>query len=337
MDILLLQKQYEVLLEVFIKSIYFFTQSNSLEFEQKHSKTIKKFSYFIEKQDHSRIKEMLFEDEIWFLLKDIEDWIPYDEESFLAPLHQLLKFIQVGFIEKADGFDDICWNNDSPLLVLHLFQTGEQIFLLYPKDRLKIESIAKAEEEEESPLLVDCDEAISPQGEDTQVSSFEDSFEENDEEWLETVKILNKEKEPLFKYEGKGTGSDEILEDLNSKEKDEVKNCIFIDRTSFLKSFIVNLIDLLIHQDLFHLAFSVFFNTIYHFPQSRVLEFEKNFLEFIKDFSKALNKSQKEESLSHLRSEIMQNMMNQVESFAENSRKADSSLIRPLFPCFDQV
>ena len=339
MDILLIQKEFEVLLEIFIKSIYFFSQSNSPEFEKKHSKLIKRFSNYIENHDFSRVKETLFGDELWFLLKDVEEWVPQDQESCLVPLQSLLKFIRISIIEKADGCPDVTWSCDSPYLSLHLFYTDYEVYLLYPKEKLKIENLqlleSLQEAEDESPLLVNTEENISPNSAGTQECKFDFSYEETEDEWKETIKLLNKGKEPLIKTSNlesnEGLGLD--LKTLPEKEQGKYQKGLWIDSVEFFKSFTMNLAQLLIEQDLFHIALSVVTNAFYYFPESHTFEFDKIYLKTIQEVTAVLNSCQKEKALECIKAEGVQELMNQVQSFASKTQ-TEGFLIEPYFNYF---
>ena len=339
MDILLIQKEFEVLLEIFIKTIYFFSQSNSAEFEKKHSKLIKNFSNYIENHNFSRVKETLFGDELWLLLKDIEDWIPQDQESYLAPLHPILKFIRISIIEKADGYPDVTWSCESPYLTLHLFLTDYEIYLLYPKEKLKIENLKVLENlneaEDESPLLVNTEENISPHSAGTQECKFDFSYEETEDEWKETLKLLNKGKEPLIKICNleKNNRIELNLEDLPGNEREKYLKGLWIDSLEFFKCFTLNLVELLIEQDLCHIALSVITNAFYYFPESHTFEFDKIFSKTIQEVTAVLNSCQTDQALNCIHSEKVQRLMSHVQGFASNVT-TEGSLIEPYFNYF---
>src|SRR5574343_643275 len=63
MDLLLMQKEFDVLLAVFIQTIYFFPQSNSKRFDNQHAKIFKRLSNLIENKNSNEIKRTLFEKE----------------------------------------------------------------------------------------------------------------------------------------------------------------------------------------------------------------------------------------------------------------------------------
>lgn len=329
------QKDTEVLLELFVKTVYFFPESLEEDFQKKHAKFIKKFSSVLGSSDYFEIKNLLYSDELWNLLKDIEQWIPVDPNSYIAPLLPLLNFTKINLIEKSDGVDDTKWLVKDAYFTAHLFETDTDIFLLHPKDKISFpvpEIQEKSQGLEESPLLAETDDSILQAEQETQDYLLEKSFSDTETDWKDTLDVLNNGKRPIVLNTNAETlKSPEKISDLGLeiKDIDKFEQALYIDPNNFFKNLVLNILQLLIDEELLHLALSVFTNTVYFYPQSQNKKFELKFLQFIQEVITNFNSNDKEKAKLLVKSEKMDEILTDIQKFIEIS---ESSLILPLFP-----
>ena len=335
-ELVFAQKDLEMLLELFNKFVYFFPGSTGKEFQEKHAIFVKKFSRVVGAADYFEVKNLLYGDEFWSLLKDIEKWVEVDAESYIAPIVPLLEFLKINIIEKFDGYQDTELGVSDAYFTAHLFETETEIFLLHPKDKIVFPRLGVEKEEaegrEESPLLVENDDTVVSELLNTQEYVLENSFSDTETDWQDTINVLNNGKSPLILIEKISEIIEpEKIEDLGLKKSDldKFKEALLIDCNKFLKDLTLHLLKMLIDEELFHLALSIFSNTVYFYPQSQTKSFDQKFLKFIQDFVKHLNSNDKDKANCALNSSEMEEILNDIQIFAG---PCDYSLVSSIFP-----
>lgn len=331
-DLLILNTSYETLHDLLISTIYFFPQSQVLSIEKAHQKFIKEFSSVLAKNDPIEIKKKRDSADLQKLLQSIQELILPQSNNLFLHLTSIFKYTKISLVEKSEGQQDAFWGEDGNDLTIFVFRTKEQIYFLYPKDKLTFKSSENKEEEPDSPLAP-C------QNEDEVLKADEDSCEglvehpDSDEEhhWEETQTVLNKGNSPIIKNSTENSDKILTLQELNlhSKDLQRFSSAIFLDSSNFFTNLTLTLMDLFSSQRIFKVPLQMFTNSLYFFPFTHSKEFEKKHLKFTQDFIQAFSEEKLEDVRLMLKTEEIKKILDEIGNSIE---KSHDSIIQPLFP-----
>ncbi|OMJ88155.1 hypothetical protein SteCoe_9974 [Stentor coeruleus] len=164
LELTLVNLSYSATLQIFMNSIYFYPECQAAAFDKKHKKIIKEFTTALKQQNAVNSKNLLHSDDMWSLLKDIFKSVPTDPESYISPIHPLLECVRVHLVEKTDDYDDWPWEVKNPMFTVNLFEQGPDVYLLHPKNKLKLPEFKAPDEalttDDSSPLAHEKDDSF---------------------------------------------------------------------------------------------------------------------------------------------------------------------------------
>ena len=138
LELLVVNKSYHTAFEVFIDTIYFFSESQSLEFEKKHQETISEFTFALNKQESEAIEKVLGSQGFFELFENISKFVQTSPDSLIEPLKDLLESVRIIVIEKSDEYEDSVWEVKNSRFSVVLFEKDSKAYHLFPKQKLTI-------------------------------------------------------------------------------------------------------------------------------------------------------------------------------------------------------
>ena len=137
-DLLVMNTSYSVMLQVFVKTIYFYPGCMEKSFDKKHSSTVREFISALVREDLQEVKVVFYRENFKCLLDDIGQFVGYDPESYISPLASLLSHVKISVVEKDDRYEDYPWEVEDSLLTVSLYERDDKVFFLYPRKKLDL-------------------------------------------------------------------------------------------------------------------------------------------------------------------------------------------------------
>lgn len=334
------ENSYEIMLEIFIKTLYFFPKDLILELEKKHLKLIKEFSNALNSGNTPEIKSKLYSAELKNLLLDIQDKIEPSEESWVQHFEYLFRFIGITIIEISDTSKSPAWNSANELLQIHLFERQDEIFFLLPKSKISLpKSSSPTNPEPDSPLLctLDSDSASADKQDnlealnETNDSLIDNSESEEEPDWQACQSVLNNNKPPLVHLLPEPQSPPAQLKDLpiSTSDQKNYSSAHLLIPSKLITSLLLSLVSIFNKHNQYHISLQLITNTLYYFPFSHSREFEQKHLKLTQDLIQAFNSGNSEKIESLVSSLEFSKIFQEIE---ENLEKNENSLIMPVFP-----
>ena len=339
-ELVFLENSYEIMLEIFTKTLYFFPNDLILELEQKYIKLIKELSNALNTGNAPEIKSKLYSAELKNLLLDIQDQIEPSEESWVQHFESLFKFIGISIIEISDTSKSPAWDCGNELLQINLFERQDEIFFLISKSKLNLPKSSSSDKPEpNSPLLctTDSDSNLIEKLDQLEALNYandsliDNSESEEEPDWQACQSVLNNNKPPLLSLLPESQSPPIQLKDLSLSPPDlkNYSSALPLSPSKFITSLVLNLVSIFNKHNLYHISLQIITNTLYYFPFSHNREFEQKHLKLTQDLIQAFNSENSEKIENLVSSPELCQIFQEIE---ENIQKNETSLIIPVYP-----
>ena len=333
------ENSFEIMQEIFIKTLYFFHKDLTLGLEKKYSKLIKEFSNVLMSGNAQEIKLKLYSAELKDLLLDIQSFIEHSEESWVQHFESLFKFIGISIVEISESSKSPAWQCSDQLIQINLFERPDEIFFLISKEKLNLPKPSISELEPDSPLL--CTPYSEPDQRDksdqlaalneTNDSIVENCESEEDADWEASQSVLNNTKPQLIPTMPKSPNPPLQLTDLPLSPRDLPKysSAVQLDPSKIISSLALSLVQIFNKHNLFHISLQIITNTLYYFPFSHTRAFEQKHLKLTQDIIQAFSSENTEKIHDLVSSPEFSKVFEEIEG---NLEKNENSLLMPVFP-----
>lgn len=333
------ENSFEIMQEIFIKTLYFFPKDLTLGLEKKYSKLIKEFSNVLITGNAQEIKLKLYSAELKNLLLDIQSFIEPSEESWVQHFEHLFKFIGISVIEISEISRSPAWQASSELLQINLFENPNEIFFLLSKEKLHLPKSSISDNRPDSPLLcpsysesdqIEKSDQLEAHNE-TNDSIIENCEIEETADWEASQSVLNNNKPPIIPSLPFSTTPPMQLADLPLSPSDQQKfsSATLLNPSKLITSLTLSLVRIFNKHNLFHISLQIITNTLYYFPFSHTRAFEQKHLKLTQDIIQAFSSENSEKTQNLVSSEEFSKIFQEIE---ENLEKNENSLILPVFP-----